>query len=524
METVLNALRRRFGAIRWKLAGSYVFVALLIALLGELLLVAVVAFLLNTRIIPNAIADRATSFALALRPELTRSERRDEAIAARLKALIDSEAQQAPDSAAPPNASPQINLGANSSDIYTLVIDERGRVIASAPPVSHPAGALLAELEPPQVYEFAARALRGITETRELAGWAEPGHQLVAAAPILSDDGRVLGAVFSRSEVLLTPEFFGEFALGLLIFLLPILAASSLIGLAYGWLAGRGFSKRLKRLTEANAALAAGDLARRVQDTSADEIGQLSRQFNTMAEQLAENLRALRLLADQNAQLAERAAQLATVEERNRLARDLHDSVSQELFSLSMLAAASRRLIEKKPEVAAQQLDEIQQMAQRALQETRSLIFALRPAALDDRGLAPAVRDLAAAARERQGLQVDLTINGERRLPIEHQQALFRIVQEALANVARHSGVREARVALCYDDGRVSLTVRDLGRGFSPSAPRSARSIGLDSMAERAAALGGTFAVESAPGRGTTVIVTIPVADEIRRQSEAVTR
>jgi two-component system, NarL family, sensor histidine kinase LiaS len=518
----MNALRRRFGTIRWKLAGSYVLVALLIALIGELLLVGVVIFLLNTRIIPNAFVERASRYALAMRSDFELPNRRDETITGRLQALMAAETQQ-PDGQGQATT-PQITFGTNSSDIFTVVVDSRGRVIAASPQQNHPIGASLAEFEPPQIYAFAERALRGITETSELAGWVEPGHQLVAAAPVLADDGRVLGAVFSRSEMLLTPDFFGQFAFGLVIFLLPILIVSSLLGLAYGWFAGRGFSKRLKRLTEANAALAAGDLSRRVADSSADEIGQLSRQFNAMAEQLAENMRALRLLVDQNAQLAEHSAQLAAIEERNRLARDLHDSVSQELFSLSMLAAASRRIIEKRPEVAAQQLDEIQQTAQRALQETRSLIFALRPAALDDRGLVPALRDLAAAAYDRQGLRVDLGIGGERRLPLAHEQALFRIVQEALANVARHSGVRAAQVVLSYGDDQVELMVRDEGRGFDRSAPRGARSIGLESMAERAAALGGSLTVESASEGGTTLTVTLPVTDEIKRQSEAVTR
>jgi NarL family two-component system sensor histidine kinase LiaS len=521
---MVHALRRRFGTIRWKLAGSYVLVALLITLLGELLLVGGVVFLLNTRIIPNVFADRAARYALAMQPDFTLAHGRDAGIAERLNSLMQAETQQPQVSENNTDPTPQITFGNGSSDVYTVVVDDQGRVIAAVPPNSHPVGASLAAIESPQVYAFADRALRGETETADLAGWAEPGHQLVAVAPVLGDDGRVLGLVFSRSDVLLTPQFFRDFALGLVAFLLPILIVSSLIGLVYGWFAGRGFSKRLRRLTEANAALAAGDLGRRVADSSPDEIGQLSRQFNATAEQLGENMRALRLLADQNARLAEQSAQLATVEERNRLARDLHDSVSQELFSLSMLAAASRRSIEKKPELAAQQLEEIQQMAQRALQETRSLIFALRPAALDDRGLAPAVRALAAAAQERQGLQVELSIRGERRLPLGYEQALFRIVQEALANVARHSGVRTARVALDYADDQISLTVQDHGRGFDPGTPRGARSIGLDSMAERAAALGGRLAVESAPGQGTTLTVTLPVADEVKRQSEAVTR
>jgi signal transduction histidine kinase len=231
-----------------------------------------------------------------------------------------------------------------------------------------------------------------------------------------------------------------------------------------------------------------------------------------MAEQLAEHMRALRLLADRNAQLAEQTAQLATVEERNRLARELHDSVSQELFSLTMLAAATRRVIDHDPAAAASRLGEIEAMAQQALQETRGRIFALRPAMLDGRGLSPALRDLVAAARERQALAVDLSISGERSLPLEQEQALFRIVQEALANVVRHSGARAAQVALCYEDDRTHLSISDHGRGFDPVAPRSARSIGLASMAERAAALGGSLAIESALAQGTTIRVTIPTA------------
>jgi signal transduction histidine kinase len=236
-----------------------------------------------------------------------------------------------------------------------------------------------------------------------------------------------------------------------------------------------------------------------------------------MADQLSASLRSLRLLADKNAQLAEQAAQLAAVEERNRLARDLHDSVSQELFSLTMLAAAARRTLEARPDLTSARLLEIEESARRALEETRSLIFALRPAALDGRGLAPALRDLLDALRERQGLSVTLHCEGERRLPLEHEQALFRIVQEALANVARHSGVREAEVELRYQDEHVALVVHDEGRGFDPSAIRNPRAIGLQSMTERAEALGGSFRVVSAPGEGTRIEVELPVVETIMR-------
>jgi signal transduction histidine kinase len=332
----------------------------------------------------------------------------------------------------------------------------------------------------------------------------------LSTAPVLNDDGQLLGMVYVRFPVVGFNDFAQGFAFILLISAVAILIGSGFIGLFFGLIAGRGFSRRLKRLTVASAAMTSGDLQQRVQDRSADEIGQLARQFNTMAAQLDENMRALRLLADQNAQLAEQAAQLATVEERNRLARDLHDSVSQELFSLTMQAAAAQRLIHTKPAQAATYLGDIQHSAQQALQETRSLIFALRPAQLDGRGLGPALRDLQTAAHERQGLEIDLRIGGERRLPLEHEQALFRIMQEALANVVRHSGARQAEVELQYTDQDVCLTIRDHGRGFDTQVRRNARSIGLLSMRERAAALGGTLQIDSAPAQGTTINVCLP--------------
>jgi signal transduction histidine kinase len=107
-------------------------------------------------------------------------------------------------------------------------------------------------------------------------------------------------------------------------------------------------------------------------------------------------------------------------------------------------------------------------------------------------------------------LEIDVRIGGERRLPLEYEQALFRIVQEALANVVRHSGARQATIDLVYTDQDVCLTITDHGQGFDPQAPRNARFIGLDSMRERAQALGGTVQIESAPALGTTVSVCLP--------------
>jgi NarL family two-component system sensor histidine kinase LiaS len=518
---MLQRLRQRFGTIRWKLTGTFVLVSLLLALTLITILVGAVLWIVNSNLILQALGDVATQEAKLLVPEFESADRSPQRLGVQLRAITaDLDRESRPQargitgqlSGATPTTTPG-DLQFNSQIVVAALLDSDGRVITTTMPTIYRSGALLADLEPPATRAIVVAATHGITDTARLAAWNDPAHEPLVAAPIVSRDGRVLGAVYLRfsglpsTEIILT-----RLPPVLVTIIVPWLAISGAIGVLYAWIASRGFSRRLKRLTEASAAIAGGDLARRVEDRSADEIGQLARQFNAMADQLAENMRALRLLVDQNAQLAERATQLATVEERNRLARDLHDSVSQELFSLTMLAAAARRVVERDPAVVVAQLEEIETMARQALHETRGLIFALRPAMLDGRGLVPALHDLAAAARERQGLAVDLSISGEHSLPLEQEQALFRIIQEALANVARHSGARAARVALYYEEAQTRLTISDQGRGFDPAAPRNTRAIGLDSMAERAAALGGTLAIESAPGQGTTIRVMLPAA------------
>jgi signal transduction histidine kinase len=509
-------LRHRFGTLRWKLASSYVLVTLLVVLTLEALLLLVTGGLISVfypRIGGLITDDLATS----LRPAFEAPDRSPKQLGQQLVALLEQQGngqqQGVSVSLSPLDAQPA-GPPTNATDeggvaVFTL-LDEGGHVLTSTLPLNHPTGAVLGEIEPMPASSIVERALGGETNVAQLSAWSTGSRQPFAVAPVLGDNGQVLGAVYARFPPTSFLDYARGFATVLGVSSIAILFSSGFIGLFFGLIAGRGLSRRLKRLTAASAAMAGGDLSRRVEDGSADEIGQLARQFNTMAAQLAENMRALRLLADQNAQLAEQATQLATVEERNRLARDLHDSVSQELFSLTMQAAAAQRLLRTKPELAATHLQEIQTTAQQALQETRSLIFALRPAQLDDRGLGAALRDLRTAAKERQGLLIDLRISGERRLPLEHEQALFRIVQEGLANVVRHSGERAAEVDLQYSDEEVCLTVCDHGRGFDPAAPRNARSIGLDSMSERATALGGTVTVDSALGQGTTVAVCLP--------------
>jgi signal transduction histidine kinase len=199
-------------------------------------------------------------------------------------------------------------------------------------------------------------------------------------------------------------------------------------------------------------------------------------------------------------------------EERNRLARELHDSVTQSLFSMTLISQALPRILERDPAVAQERIERLNELGRNALAEMRALIFQLRPAALEEEGLATALRKHTAGFQAREGIAVELRIEGERRLPAPVEEGIFRVAQEALNNVAKHARARHVAVHLEIGVADARLTVTDDGVGFDGAALGTGRrTLGLTSMRERAALLGGTCAVESAPNRGTTVRFQVPL-------------
>ena len=238
-----------------------------------------------------------------------------------------------------------------------------------------------------------------------------------------------------------------------------------------------------------------------------------------------EEVTLLASLADQvgvlvtSTRLRQLAEQAAVVDERQRLARDLHDSVTQSLFSMTLTAEAARILLERNPARVSAQLDRLRELAKGALAEMRSLIYQLRPRTADQAGLVPALRQHIAERQEQDGLKVALRVEGKRRLPPEHEEALFRIVQEGLNNVVKHAQTDRVEVTLRLTDETANLLIEDYGTGFDPLAtletgPPSIRSgasrFGLASMRERAEMLGGSCTIESQPGAGTLVKVELP--------------
>jgi signal transduction histidine kinase len=234
-------------------------------------------------------------------------------------------------------------------------------------------------------------------------------------------------------------------------------------------------------------------------------------EFGDEDQQLIEMLAAHAAIAIENARLFERSRELSILEERNRLARDLHDSVTQKLFGVILTAEAAATLLERNAGEAGVQLGRLRELAREAMDELRSVIFELRPPELETEGLATTLRKHVDVLRRVYRREIGLELSGTPRLPPRADAEVFRIAQEALQNALRHADAGRIDVRLDARDGSLLLTVADNGAGFDPGAPAlRSRRLGLTSMEERARAVGGTLDVESAPGGGTTVRLQVP--------------
>jgi PAS domain S-box-containing protein len=215
-------------------------------------------------------------------------------------------------------------------------------------------------------------------------------------------------------------------------------------------------------------------------------------------------------IAIENARLYEQAREMAAVEERQRLARELHDSVSQALYSIGLGARTARTMIERDPAQAIPPLDYVLALAQAGMAEMRALIFELRPESLENEGLAVALQKQAEAVSARHEIPVSMTLCGEPDVSLPVKEALYRIAQEALHNTVKHAQATTIALRLSCDDQGIALEIRDDGRGFDQAASFPGH-LGLRSMPERAASAGGTVKIESAPGVGTTILARFPI-------------
>ncbi|MFD3560743.1 GAF domain-containing sensor histidine kinase [Streptomyces sp. NPDC058686] len=212
-----------------------------------------------------------------------------------------------------------------------------------------------------------------------------------------------------------------------------------------------------------------------------------------------------------NARLYERSRELTIAEERSRLAHELHDAVSQKLFSLRLTAQAAATLVDRDPSRAKGELQHVAELAAEAADELRAAVVELRPAALDEDGLVATLRTQIQVLDRAHSANVTFVCAGIRALPAAQEEAMLRVAQEALHNALRHSGAEHVRVTLDKQGPGAVLRVTDDGSGFEPKAVRHAgRHLGLVSMRDRSSGVGGRLTVESEPGKGTTIEMEVP--------------
>jgi signal transduction histidine kinase len=234
--------------------------------------------------------------------------------------------------------------------------------------------------------------------------------------------------------------------------------------------------------------------------------------FTTHDEELLRILAAHAALALTNARLYERSRELTLIGERARIAHELHDAVSQKLFSLRLTAQAAAALVGRDPQRARAELTQVARLAAEAADELRTVVIELRPAALEEDGLVATLASQARVLDRAHSAKVTFSADGVRALPGAQEEAVLRVAQEALHNALRHAAAGTVRMELHGTPARGALLrITDDGRGFDPGAVRGAgRHLGLVSMRDRAAAVGGTLRVESAPGEGTVVELEVP--------------
>ncbi|HEY1831150.1 MAG TPA: histidine kinase [Acidimicrobiales bacterium] len=270
-----------------------------------------------------------------------------------------------------------------------------------------------------------------------------------------------------------------------------ILIAILPVGVLLGLLVSRGLVSRVHRLERATVAVTDGDYTVTLPTSGRDEVGRLEENFTTMTHQLNSALAAER----------ERATSEARAAERSRIAREIHDAISQHLFGLRMIASGMLRA-----DPDNEQLRAIERITEEALQDTQALLWELRPAGLDGAGLAPALQQICASYRD-LGVTIDANL-ADISVPEPVELALLRVTQEACTNAVRHGNAHQLTVSMARRDGQVELAITDNGVGFDSAA--SSAGSGLQHIHDRIAELGGTVSIISQPGAGAAVTVRVP--------------
>ena len=407
---------------------------------------------------------------------------------------------------------------------FAAIVSRDGTVLATSYPACYPVGSRGSDAQagvPRKMLTFVRWPVPGSGQAPLPGGtvaWATapvtlgraakdtaPASQGVSSGQGAVGPGKVYGMLYLEVPAAGQGTQGVRFSPGLIWAGLIVLAAAVPAGLAFGLLSTRRLTRRLKRLAALTLEVADGDFGRRVRVSGRDEVSSLEENFNRMAGQLQASL-------DANRRFAEASARH---EERSRIARELHDAISQELFSLSVLAGGLRRSLPAGSPVLPE-VETMERTAGGAMREMRSLLLALRPVALEEADLAGAIEGVCHAYSDRLGIAVraefELADAGPAGLPPAVEHAVLRVTQEAVANAARHAGASQVTVRLHADGRHAWLEVADDGRGFDVAAePARAGGLGLHTMRDRVTELDGRLTIDSAPGEGTRVRACFPL-------------
>ncbi len=380
---------------------------------------------------------------------------------------------------------------------FALLIAPNKHIVATSYPKRYPVGTMVTDLLSNKVGSIET-ALRG-TEASDTNISLTTNNIAYAVEPVWNSQHKLIGALYTQTPL---PSFteraiisFVALFIGSSVLLLIVVAP---IGAFFGMVTTFGLVRRLRNLATATTAFADGSYAQRVQVKGKDEVGQMEYQFNRMAEQLALSMAKQKELAESNARLAE----------RSRISRELHDAISQDLFSLRMIAGGLQTAVPADSPVQPQ-IVTLEQTTTNMIREMRALLLELRPSQLEQLGLAEALEELAKAYHTRLGITVTTYITAvPLNTRIEH--ALLRVAQEAITNAARHANATMITLTLEPEPQAVSLTITDNGQGFQPAKMDAQHGLGLRLMQERIEELHGTFFLRSELCQGTRLHVCLP--------------
>lgn len=309
--------------------------------------------------------------------------------------------------------------------------------------------------------------------------------------------------------VLFSPSWLTVQSIFLFMSLYILLAA--IISLYTGFKSSSTMKQRLDAMSLLIAQYANGNYEMTIHFMENDELSRIANELNELGTKLQNQVKSLQRMADEKADFAKSAHKAAVIEERQRIARDLHDAVSQQLFALTMMAEAATKQFDKKPELAKRQIEDVSVAALQAQTEMRALLLHLRPVHLSGDTLKEGVEKLVVELERKSPIDFKLAIEDELTLSDTIEEHVFRIIQESLSNILRHANASEVDLTIMKRAKELFLHIRDNGKGFDVTKDSTRKtSYGLKTMRERSEELGGTFIVRSNNDEGTYIDIRIP--------------